>query len=231
VTGSYGVIIVPAFALGRVQTVLHDLKQLIAKKKIPNMPVFVDSPMAIKATAIYRQYTQLYNAKAAKLLAAGGDLFSPPRFAELNDWQDSVRLDEPAKEPIIIVGSSGMAAGGRIVRHLEKRLGDKNNTVVFIGFQGVATLGRQLVEPGITEAKINGKMHKVRATVVHMGDYSGHADVDEITRWLRGFETKPRRMFLVHGDEKALEALKAHIERELHWDVAVPHHREKYDLD
>lgn len=232
VTGC-GIIIIPAFAIGRVQSVLFDLKQLIKAKKIPNLAVFVDSPMAIQATAIYRRYRELYNPKASKLLASGGDLFSPPRFAELVDWQDSVKLDAPAKEPIIVVGSSGMAAGGRIVRHLENRLSGKNNTVIFIGYQSHGTLGRHLTTPGITEAKIYGKTIPVRATIEHMGDYSGHADCDDIVAWLKKFDTKPRKMFLVHGEEQALLDLKKYIEEKLHWGdvVEVPRLRQTFDLD
>jgi metallo-beta-lactamase family protein len=227
----YGVIIIPAFAVGRVQSVLYDLRQLMADKRIPSIPVFVDSPMAIKANAIYRRHTELYNAQALKLLAGTDDLFATPRFAELSEWQQSVALDGPPSEPIIIVGSSGMAAGGRIVRHLENRLPGKQNTVVFIGYQGQGTLGNALVSPEVSTVHIAGKEVRVRATIEHMEDYSGHADYNDIVRWLRGFQAKPRKLFLVHGDEQSLTALAEHIENVLNWDVEVPRHRDFVDLD
>lgn len=227
----HGLIIIPAFAVGRVQSVLYDLRILMAAKKIPEIPVFVDSPMAIRATQVYRHYTNLYNRQAQKLMESGGDLFTTPRYAELTDWQQSMRLDEPASEPIIVVGSSGMAAGGRILRHLEKRLPGRQNTVVFIGYQGEGTLGRNLVTPGVEEVKVAGKAVRVRATVEHMKDYSGHADYEDILRWLGAFARKPSKLFLVHGDEESLDALKTRIEERLRWDVVVPRYRESIDLE
>jgi metallo-beta-lactamase family protein len=227
----HGVIVIPAFAVGRVQSVLYDLRILMAAKRIPVIPVFLDSPMAIKATHIYRQHTNLYNPAAKRLMEGGGDLFTTPKYAELLDWQQSVRLDEPASEPIIVVGSSGMASGGRIMRHLEKRLPGKQNTVVFIGFQGDGTLGRQLVQPDVEEVKVAGKAVRVKATVEYMKDYSGHADYEDIIRWLSAFTRKPKKLFLVHGDPESLDSLKTRIEERLHWDVVVPRYREFIDLE
>lgn len=227
----HGVIIIPAFAVGRVQSVLYDLRQLMADKLIPAIPVFVDSPMAIKANAIYRKNQALYNKAAAAVVADGTDLLKTPEYAELESWQESMTLDAPPNRPCIVVGSSGMANGGRIVRHLQQRLGGKQNTVVFIGYQGFGTLGRQIVTPEVDEVKIAGVPVKVRATVVHMEDYSGHADFEDITRWLRGFQTKPKQMFLVHGDEAALETFKEHIEQTLRWDVTIPQNRDHFDLE
>ena len=226
-----GIIVIPAFAVGRVQAVLFDLRQLMAEKRIPNIPVFVDSPMAIKATAIHRTHTELYNRKAAQLFEKGADLFTTPRYAEVKEWQQSERLDMPASEPIIVVGSSGMASGGRIMRHLAHRVPHAQNTVVFIGYQGIGTTGRQLVTPEIQTVKIAGKPVKVRATIEHMSDYSGHADYEDIIRWLSRFERAPKKMFLVHGDPESLEALKGHIEERLNWDVSVPSYREVIDLE
>jgi metallo-beta-lactamase family protein len=226
----HGVIIIPAFAVGRVQSVLFDLRILMAAGKIPNIPVFLDSPMAIKATKIYRHHTGLYNGQAAKLFAEGGDLFTTPRYAELLEWKQSETLDAPASEPIIVVGSSGMASGGRIMRHLENRLPGKQNTVVFIGFQGHGTLGRQLVEPEVEEVTVAGKAVRVRATVEYMRDYSGHADYEDIIRWLGAFGQKPQKLFLVHGEAESLDALKSRIEERLRWDVVVPRNREFIDL-
>jgi metallo-beta-lactamase family protein len=225
VTG-YGVIVVAAFAFGRLQSFLYDLKQIGF-----DLPVFVDSPMAIKASEVYRRYTELYNPKAAKLLTSGGDLFSPKIFAELPNWQDSVKLDEPAKKPIMILGSSGMAVGGRIVRHLEARLGVANNTAMFLGYQAHGTLGRHLTTPGITEAKIYGQIVPVRATIEHLHVYSGHADCQHKLRWMRGFEAPPRKTFLVHGDEEKLLAFQEMIQRELGWDVEVPRFRQSFELE
>lgn len=227
----HGVIIIPAFAVGRVQSVLYDLRILMAAGKIPVIPVFVDSPMAIKATQVYRHYTNLYNRAALKQIEGGGDLFTTPKYAELADWKQSVALDGAASEPIIVVGSSGMAAGGRIMRHLEHRLPGKQNTVVFIGFQGQGTLGRSLVQPDVEQVNVAGKAVRVRATVEYMKDYSGHADYGDIIRWLSAFATKPKKLFLVHGEPESLEALKTRIEERLRWDVAIPRYRESIDIE
>jgi metallo-beta-lactamase family protein len=227
----HGVIVIPAFAVGRVQAVLYDLRQLMAEKRIPEIPVFVDSPMAIRATAIYRQYSDLYNPAAKRVSDGGTDLFRTPRYAELAEWSQSEKLDEPATEPVIVVGSSGMASGGRIVRHLQNRLPGKQNTVVFIGYQGEGTLGRQIVTPEVTEVKVAGTPVRVRATVEYMKDYSGHADYEDIIRWLGAFQRKPTKLFLVHGEEESLDALKSRIEERLRWTVVVPKNREYIDLE
>lgn len=227
----HGVIVIPAFAVGRVQSVLYDLRALMADKRIPNIPVFLDSPMGIEATQIYRKYDSLYNPAAKRLNDSGTDLFKTPRYAEVAEWQQSEKLDLPASEPIIVVGSSGMAAGGRIVRHLQKRLPGKQNTVVFIGYQGEGTLGRQLVTPDVDEVRVAGEPVKVRATVEYLKDYSGHADYQDILRWLKAFTRKPSKLFLVHGDSESLDALQQRIREQVHVDVTVPRHRECIDLE
>jgi predicted metal-dependent RNase len=139
-----GVILIPAFAVGRVQAVLDDLRQLAEARKIPNLEVVLDGRMSIAATEVHRKHGNLLNQKVKAVMAAGGDPFAPPRFRLAREWQDSVKLQEAQSEPLIIIGSSGMAAGGRIVSHLQARLGGRENTVVFVGYQGTGTLGNAL---------------------------------------------------------------------------------------
>ncbi len=227
----YGVIIMPAFAVGRVQSVLFDLRQLMAEKAIPEIPVFVDSPMAISATRIHRNHPDHFNQETSALVKKGIDPFTTPRYAELEDFKLSQQLDQPASSPVIIVGSSGMASGGRILAHLEARLPGPQHTIVFVGYQGTGTLGRQLVEPGVDIIKINGKILRVNATIESMSDYSGHGDYGDIMRWLSGFQRKPRQLFLVHGEAATLEALKGRVERTLRFEVTIPRHRDHVDLD
>ncbi len=176
-----GVILIPAFAVGRAQTVLFDLRQLMISGRIPRMPVFVDGPMANRSTAVHRKHSELFNEKTAKLLDAGIDPFRTPRYTEVVDRVDSELLDKPMSEPTIIVGSSGMANGGRIVRHLMQRLSSPENTVLFVGYQGTGTLGSALVgchiDPTVacaTEVKIYGTPVQVKAKLEFMSDYSGH---------------------------------------------------------
>lgn len=226
-----GVIVMAAFAIGRVQSLLYDLRILMKSGRLPNVPVYVDGRMANNATAIHREYPQLYNSEASAQLKDGADLFSPPRYEEVREWTHSLKLDEPSNEPRIIISSSGMAAGGRILRHLEKRLPCSANTIVFCGFQSPGTLGRQLVERQGSTVYLNGKKVAVRATVEHIVDYSGHADYEDILRWMKHFQNKPTKVFLVHGELESLEALKQRIEERLRWDVQVPKCREFIDIE
>jgi metallo-beta-lactamase family protein len=221
-----GAILIPAFALGRVQSALHDMAQIGVK-----MPVFLDSPMAIKANAVHRQHKELLNPRAAGLLASGKDPFKPQTYAELLEWKDSLELDKPASKPFVIVGSSGNLMGGRIVRHLIQRLPYANNTVILIGFQAPGSPGHHLMQPGVKEIRIQGQLVPVRAKIVQIGDYSGHADYLDGERWLKGFSTPPRKLFLVHGEEKSLLVYQKYLQKSLGWNVEVPHLRDYVDLE
>jgi metallo-beta-lactamase family protein len=226
----YGVIVIPAFAIGRVQTVLYDLRKLMEQKRIPEMPVFLDSPMAIKSTEVHRKHKDLYNAEAKKIADAGRDPFATPRFAECKERSQSELLDQPAKEPIIIIGSSGMASGGRILQHLEKRLPGKQNTVLFVGYQGTGTLGQNLVNQKSAFTRIHGRPVNVNATIEFMSDYSGHADQGQMLAWLKKFQRKPLNTLLVHGEAESLQAYKAEIEKQLGWTVTIPKTRQVFEL-
>ncbi|MGD9683042.1 MAG: MBL fold metallo-hydrolase RNA specificity domain-containing protein [Candidatus Obscuribacterales bacterium] len=227
----YGVITIPAFAVGRVQTVLYDLRELMAAGRIPEIPVFVDSPMAIEATKVHRKHKNLYNHRGRTLVDAGIDPFATPRYKECRRWSDSRALDKPAREPVIVIGSSGMAAGGRILAHLEKRLPGSNNSVIFVGYQGTGVLGHTLVNEKPSSVLIHGKPVEVRATVEYMSDYSGHADYSEIIAWLKQFAKRPERLLLVHGDPDALSQFRQHIKTALPgWKVNIPHSRQSFEL-
>lgn len=226
----YGVIVIPAFAIGRVQAVLFDLRKLMEQKRIPNIPVFLDSPMAVKATHAHRQHANLFNSEAAKLVTAGVDPFATPRYAEITDPKGSQMLDQPAKEPIIIIGSSGMASGGRILQHLRSRLPGKENTILFVGYQGTGTLGQNLVNLKADSIRIFGSPIAVNATIEFMPDYSGHADYSEIIAWMSLFSPKPKKTFLVHGEPESLSQFKKHIETSLGLTVAIPKRREVFEL-
>lgn len=240
----YGVILIPAFAVGRVQVVLDDLRQLLQAGKIPSMPVFLDGKMSVSATEVHRKYKNILGAATRKVFEQGGDAFVTSRFAICREWQQSVMLQNPASEPTIIIGSSGMANGGRIVSHLQTRLSGSNNTVVFVGYQGTGTLGQSLVrftdnppasvgkcpEPCPKTVSVQGKQLNVRAKIEFMSDYSGHADYEDILWWLRQFKRKPRKTLVVHGDPGALEALRDRISSALRWDVVIPKVKETFDI-
>jgi metallo-beta-lactamase family protein len=225
-----GVIVIPAFAVDRVPTVLHDVQTLAAQGRIPNLATYLDSRMAIAGAAVYRKYPALFQDDVRQQLEKGLDPFAPARYLECVKPEQTNALYENQSEPIIIVGSSGMAAGGKILRHLEKRLTQKNSTVIFVGYQGTGALGYDLVNKKPKQVRVHGKVIPVRATIEYMSDYSGHADYEEIIGWLSHFENKPRKTFLVHGDGGALEAFKGHIEKALGWSVVVPQRRQCFEL-
>lgn len=242
-----GVILIPAFAVGRAQTVMSDLRQLMSERRIPELKVYVDSPMTIRSTEVHRKHGDLLDVETGKLIASGIDPFRTPGMVETMERTASQALDAPMDKPVIIIGSSGMASGGRIVGHLKSRLPGRQNTVVFVGYQGTGTLGQQLigkdarttlggttVEPTtkhIRTVRIYGEPVKVYATIEFMSDYSAHADYADILKWLGGFARKPKGIFLVHGDEEALASLKETIESRLNWNVIVPKVRQTFVLD
>ncbi len=225
-----GVIVIPSFAVDRAQTILKDVATLEATGRIPSMKVFLDSRMAIAATDVYRKWSHLLNDETRKIFEQGGDAFSSSRFLECKTSAHTNALYENQSEPIIIVGSSGMAAGGKILKHLEKRLVQKNSTVIFVGYQGTGALGYTLVNEKPKTVRVHGNVLPVRAAIEYMSDYSGHGDYEEIIDWMRHFEGKPRKTFLVHGDGGALEAFKGHIEKALGWNIVVPQRRQCFEL-
>ncbi|MBI1271851.1 MBL fold metallo-hydrolase [bacterium] len=239
-----GVILIPAFAVGRAQAVLNDLRILIETGRIPNMKVFLDGRMSIAATQVHRQYEEDLDAATRAVFDEGKDPFRTPRFEQCKVWQESEALMTPQSEPIIIVGSSGMANGGRIVGHLQHRLTGRNNTVAFIGYQGTGTLGHSLVRfadnppasiqkceaPCPKTVRVQGKQLTVRAKVEFMSDYSAHADYSDILWWLKQMKRRPVKTFIVHGDEDALAGLQERIRSTLNWTVEVPKPRESVYL-
>lgn len=227
-----GVIVIPAFAVGRVQTVLNDLRKLMESGRIPDMPVFLDSRMAIAATEIHRKWAKagILDKETNALFASGKDAFAPPRYTECTKPEQTNALYGKQAEPIIIVGSSGMAAGGKILKHLEKRLGDGKNTVLFVGYQGTGALGYELVNEKSKQVRVHGNDITVNATIEYMSDYSGHADYEEMIGWMRKFRKKPKRVFCVHGDPDALVAFQGHIKQKLKWDAVVPQARQSFEL-
>lgn len=233
-----GVIMIPAFAVGRAQCLMHDLRVLEAEGRIPQMPIYIDSPMTIRSTEAHLKHPAAFDAETRALIEAGENPFATTDQVLCRDWQQSVALLEPQSRPIIVIGSSGMAAGGRIVQHLQHRLPARQSTVVFVGYQGTGTLGNALVgnrKEGITSAapttvKIGGKDVRVNATIEFMPDYSAHADYSDILRWLRQFQRRPKETFLVHGDPEALEGLEGHIRTTLGWNVTVPKAKQEFVL-
>ena len=214
-----GWLLIPAFAVGRSQEILYDLRELEKRGAIPSLPVFLDSPMGIQATAIYAAHTEEHDPALARVVAGGTAPFAPKRFALSRTVEDSKRLNDTAG-PGIIVAGSGMATGGRILHHLKRLLPDPKTTVLFVGYQAAGTRGR-LLKDGAAEIRMLGMMVPVNATIMVSDAYSAHADREEILRWLGGFRRPPGMTYVVHGEAGAAEALRDAIVSRLGWNAAV----------
>jgi Cft2 family RNA processing exonuclease len=236
VADAHGVLLVPSFAIGRTQEVVWELDRLIERGEIPLLPLYLDSPMASKASDIYRRHPDYYDEETAKLLREGDTPLDYPNQIVTNDVKAS-RAIEHAPRPYMIVASNGMLTGGRVVGHLRNLIDDPAATILFVGYQGEGTLGAHL-QAGAKEVKIDGQMRTVRCKTRSISGFSAHADEGELLDWLGHFaEGKhpgdpgyPRRIFLVHGDPEAQVALEPKV-RELGFATHVPHWHERVELD
>lgn len=210
-----GVLIIPAFAVGRTQEILWYLSRLEESGDIPKIPVFLDSPMAIDVTDLYRRHGEEQDTETRKLFAKG-DHPLRPTVLTIARTPDQSKAINGRHGPMIIISASGMATGGRVLHHLQQRLPEKHTTVLLVGFQAVGTRGRTLQE-GAKHLRIFGHDIPVRARVETLDGLSAHADRDEILRWLAGFARPPRLTALVHGEESAATSLAELITRRLGW--------------
>lgn len=217
-----GTVVIPAFAVGRAQSLLYHLWKLRSSGRLSTIPIYLDSPMAISAT---------------KLLHAHPDdhRLSPDDCDSVCDVATYTRDVEASKEisassfPKVVISASGMATGGRVLHHLKAFASDRKNTILFSGFQAAGTRGRAMLQ-GAREIKIHGSWIPVAAEVADLPALSAHADSDELMRWLSGFRHAPARIFIVHGEAEAAEALRVRFRRELEWDASVPRQDQVFDL-
>lgn len=217
-------LIIPSFAIGRVEEVLYAIKRLEDARKVPALPVYVDSPMALQALKFYERHAHELDGDIGR---RRGEVsaFCTARFTPVATPQESREVVE-SHGPAIVISASGMATGGRVLHHLAKALPDPKNTILFVGFQAAGTRGRQLIE-GTQEVKIHGQFIPVHARIEKLNGMSAHADASEIVRWLKTFPTPPGTTYLVHGEPSAQDTLKTRIERELAWNVQVPRHGDR----
>ena len=230
VASDEGVLLVPAFAIGRTQEVIWVLDHLVREKRIPRVPLYLDSPMASRATSVYHDHPETYDAETAALLRSGDSPLEYPgqQFTDTVEESKSIRH---AKRPIMVVAASGMLTGGRIMHHLKDFLPDPKCTLLFIGYQGEGTLGRHLQNGGKT-ARIDGQEIDVRCRIRVISGFSAHADQHELEAWLTHFaaDDKPRKIFIVHGDPDAAEAFAGRIRSDLAMDAHIAKHRETVSL-
>lgn len=223
-----GRIIVPAFAVGRTQQIVLILNQLMRAKRIPEIPVFVDSPLAINATQVFRDHPECYDAEARKFITDGDDPFGFHLLKYTREASESKKLND-MKEPFLVLAASGMCEAGRILHHLRNNIDNPRNTVLITGYQAEHTLGRKLLERH-AEVSIFGEPIRLRAEVDVLDDLSGHADHGELLNWMRPLARKLKQVFLVHGDEKPAAALAVAIEDEFGIDTVIPSRGQSFDL-
>jgi metallo-beta-lactamase family protein len=224
-----GAIVVPAFAVGRTQTLMYYLRELEEKQRIPRLPVYVDSPMAINVTDIYVRHKEDHDADFVQQENQGN--LDPLNMKEVHmtrSVEDSKSINNVVA-PCIIISASGMANGGRILHHLAHRLPDSRSAVLLVGYEADGTGGRAL-EDGAQYLRIHGQEVPVRAEIVKIDQLSAHAGRGELLRWLSGITVPPRQTFLVHGEPNALESFHGAVTNKFNWPVTVPEYLQSFDL-
>jgi len=222
-----GNVLVPAFAVGRVQELAYSLHQLWRAGKIPELPIYIDSPLAVDVTTVFRMHPEVFD-RREHLVAAGGRLFDFPLLRYIRSVEDSKALNT-LQGPAVIVAASGMVESGRILHHLANGIGDHRNLILFVGFQAEGTLGRRIQE-GAEVARILGQEYPRRAEVETIGGYSAHADRNELRTWVRRLGGPVRRAFVVHGEPGPLEAMAGILREEGVREVIVPKQGEAFDV-
>jgi metallo-beta-lactamase family protein len=224
-----GAVLIPAFAIGRTQELIYLIRELEDEKRIPILPVRVDSPMAALATQAYSNRKEEQDEEYASILAERRHPLRTHSMLTASSRDESKRLNEESGTRIII-SSSGMMTGGRVLHHARRLLPDPSTTVVFVGYQAAGTTGRRILN-GEREVKIMGQFVKMNAHVERIGGFSAHADWKEVLRWLEGLPSAPRRVFNTHGEPDAAQAMRDHIAEHFGWRVDVPQYGDKVELE
>ena len=224
-----GSIVIPAFAIGRTQTFMYYLRELEDQKKIPVIPVYVDSPMALSATDLYIKYKEDHDLDFSRLESSGDrDPLNVHEFHLTRSAEESKAINN-VKTPCIIVSASGMVTGGRVLHHLAQRLPDAKNAVLLAGFQAEGTRGRSLQE-GAKVLHLFGQAVPVNAEIITMGQFSAHAGKSELLRWLGGLQSAPKKTWLTHGEPAAAQSLETAIREKFRWNVAVARYLDTVEL-
>jgi metallo-beta-lactamase family protein len=223
-----GPILIPAFAVGRTQEVLYLIRELEDDKRIPILPVVVDSPMANRATQVYSRWSEEHDEEYVSILNTKRHPLRTASMTTASSREESKRLNS-ARGARIIISASGMMSGGRVMHHAMRLLPDKNATVVFVGYQAAGTTGRR-VQDGEREVKIMKEWVPVRCQVEKVEGFSAHADWKAVLRWLEGLPAAPKTVFTTHGEPDAAAAMAGHIRERFGWNVVVPGYQQTVDL-
>jgi metallo-beta-lactamase family protein len=225
-----GLLIIPAFAVGRTQDVVYHLHELMESRQIPSMPVYVDSPLATNITEIFRQHPECYDEETEQLLRQdwGKDPFGFNMLRYTHSTEESKKLND-LRRPAIIISASGMCEGGRVLHHLRRNIGDPKTTILFVGFQAENTLGRKLLQ-GDKVARIYGEEFEVRAKIEEIDGYSAHADEGELLDFIAAIPNKPKHVFVVHGEPDAANAMAAGLSKLGIENVIVPKRGDRFEV-
>ncbi|MFH1267029.1 MAG: MBL fold metallo-hydrolase [Planctomycetota bacterium] len=223
-----GNVVIPTFAVERAQEVMFYLSRLVRGNRIPDVPVFLDSPMAVDVTEIFRRHRECFDEETWQMISSGEPPLRFPGLSMVRSVEQSKAINK-LRSPAIIMAGSGMCTGGRIKHHLRQNITRPESTLLFVGYQVRGTLGRQILE-GNPEVRIHGRTLPVRARVEQIHGFSGHADRNALLRWLAGFKPPPRRLFLTHGEEEATLSLADRVRDELGLAADVPEYQQEVEL-
>ena len=221
-------ILIPAFAVGRAQEILYMIRELEDEKRVPVLPVILDSPMASAATKVYANRREEHDEEYVIASAGNANPLRTHSMIASTTREDSKRLNQE-RGARVIISASGMMTGGRVLHHALRVLPDKNATIVFVGYQAAGTLGRRVAD-GEKEVKVLGQWVPVRCQSVRIGGFSAHADWQEVIRWLQDLPAPPRRVFVTHGEVGSATAMAQHIRERFNWPVEVPEHGQQFEL-
>ena len=224
-----GNIIVPSFALERSQEVLYYINELRLKKKIPEFKIFLDSPMASKITKVFENHPELFDKKMTEYVRRHKSPFELPNLQMAGTPDESMAINS-IKGSIMIIAGSGMCTGGRVKHHLVNNISRANNTIMFVGYQAVGTLGRSIVD-GIKEVRILGEKRRIEAKIVRIHGFSAHADRNELLDWLKEMEAAPRGIFVVHGETESARSFGNFVRKQTGWNISVPEYQDEIVLD
>ncbi len=221
-------ILIPAFSVGRTQEILYLIRELEEEKKIPVLPVVVDSPMAKQATQVYNRWNEEHDADYASVLARKKHPLRTGNMTTTNDRNESIKVND-MKGVRIIISASGMLSGGRVLHHAKYVLPDPDATIIFVGYQAAGTRGREVIE-GRDAVKIMHSWIPVKCRIERIDGFSAHADWKAVLRWLKGLPNTPNAVFTTHGEPEAAAAMAEHIREEYGWNVVVPEYNQTVEL-
>jgi len=224
-----GNVLIPSFALERSQELLYHLSELLQAKRIPQVPVFLDSPMAIRITKVFEDHPEYFDEEMAARIKNHLSPFKFPGLTMTMSTNESKAINDVGR-PCVVIAGSGMCTGGRIKHHLARDIERPQNTVLFVGYQAAGTLGRIIVD-GVTDVRILGVERHIKARIESIRGFSAHADRDELVHWLSGLQTAPRKVFIVHGEATAAAAFSEYLTKQTGWPTSVPAYQDGVELE